>query len=141
VIPQGKALFFQLFGVESSSIEAPPFYGSTADDQAAIAQYWADHIVDPFCEVDGVPLSNITAYRVQSPQINIAVPAPWILGEAGGKGTSSGDGYFVFLSPLAPGEHTLHYGGTVFFKKGQDPIELRDGIDMTYNITVKEASP
>ena len=141
VIPSGKALFFQLFGVESSSIEAPPFYGATADDQSAIAQYWADHIVDLFCEIDGVPLSSIAAQRVQSPQINISVPAPWILGAAGGKGTSSGDGYFVFLAPLAPGQHTLHYGGTVLLTKVQDPIELREKIDMTYTIAVTGSPP
>jgi hypothetical protein len=140
-IPPGKALFFQLFGVESSSIESPPFYGATADDQAANAQYWADHIVDLFCEVDGIPLHNLRAYRVASPQISINVPAPWILGETGGKGTSSGDGYFVYLSPLSRGQHTLHYGGSIRFNKGQDPIELHEKIDMTYVITISDTPP
>jgi hypothetical protein len=141
LIPSGKALFFQLFGVESSSVEPAPFYGALADDQAAIARYWADHLVNVFCEIDGIPLSNLSAYRVQSPQISITTPTPWIQGETGGKGTSSGDGYFVFLSPLAPGEHTLHYGGAVRFTKAQDPIDLSEGIDMTYNITVTGAPP
>ncbi len=141
LIPSGKSLFFQLFGVESSSVEPAPFHGAMADDQAAIARYWADHVVDVFCEIDGIPLSNLAAYRVQSPQISITTPTPWIQGETGGQGTSSGDGYFIFLSPLAPGEHTLHYGGTVRLTKAQDPIDLSEGIDMTYNITVTGAPP
>jgi serine/threonine protein kinase len=141
LIPSRKSLFFQLFGVESSSVEPAPFHGAMADDQAAIARYWADHVVDVFCEIDGIPLSNLAAYRVQSPQISITTPTPWIQGETGGQGTSSGDGYFIFLSPLAPGEHTLHYGGTVRLTKAQDPIDLSEGIDMTYNITVTGAPP
>ena len=136
VIPSGKALFFPLICMESSSLEAVPYHGDTANDQAAIAQYWVDHMIETFCEVDGIPLSNLTAHRVQSPQININVPAPWILGAAGGKGTSSGDGYFVFLSPLVPGQHTLHYGGSLRFTKPPDKVELSAKIDMTYIITV-----
>ena len=139
-IPSGKALFFPLFVVECSSIEAPPFYGATAEAQAKMARFWADHIVDQFCEFDGAPLSNLEAYRVQCPQVNIAVPAPWILGQDGGKGTATGDGYFVFLSPPPPGQHTLHFGGSVLLTKAQDPTpsDQRWEIDITYQITVAE---
>jgi hypothetical protein len=142
-IPAGKSLFFPLFVVECSSLEAPPFYAATADGQAAMAQYWADHIVDPFCQINGIPLSHLDTYRVQSPQITFTAPAPWILGKAGGKGTSSGDGYFVFLSPLPPGQHTLHFGGAVLFTKAQDPTpsDQRWEIDMTYHITVAASPP
>jgi hypothetical protein len=140
-IPAGKALFFPLFNVECSSIEAPPFYGATADDQAGLAQYWADHIVAPFCEIDGIPLSNLDAYRVQSPQITINAPAPWILGKSGGKGTSSGDGYWVFLAPLPPGQHTLRFGGALSFTKAQDKFDFPAAIDMTYTITVTGVPP
>ncbi len=142
-IPTGKALFFPLFNVECSSIEAPPFYGATAEHQAGLARYWADHIVDPFCEIDGIPLSNLDAYRVQNPQIEITAPAPWLLGKAGGKGTSSGDGYFVFLAPLAPGQHTLRFGGAMVVTKGKDPTpaDQRWQIDMTYHITVAGPPP
>ena len=140
LIPEGKSLFFPLFCVESSSLEEPPYYGATTDDQSAVAQYWADHIVDPFCELDGIALSNMAPYRIQSPQVSITAPAPWILGQAGGRGTSTGDGYFVFLSPMAPGEHTLHYGAAFRFTKAQDGLDLNDKIDMTYHIKVVDAS-
>jgi serine/threonine protein kinase len=140
-IPTGKALFFPLFNVECSSIEAPPFYGATAETQAALAQFWADRIVNLFCELDGIPLSNLDAYRVQSPQISINAPTPWLFGKTGGKGTSSGNGYFVFLAPLAPGTHTLHFGGALSFTKAQDKFDFRAAIDMTYTITVTGVPP
>ena len=140
IIPVGKALFFPLFCVESSSIEEAPFYGATADDQAAIAQYWAGHAVDLFCEIDGIPLANLAAYRVHSPQIDITVPAPWILGASGGRGTSSGDGYFLFLAPLPPGPHTIRFGGAFRLTKAKDGLDLHEGLDMTYHLT-RAASP
>jgi hypothetical protein len=139
-IPPGKALFFPLFAVECSNIEAAPFYGATAEAQASMAQFWADKIVDVFCELDGVRLSNLEAYGVQNPQVHIDVPAPWILGTSGGKGTSSGYGYFVFLAPLPPGEHTLRFGGAMELTKGEDPTpaDQRWEIDVTYQLTVAE---
>jgi hypothetical protein len=139
VIPSGKSLFFPLFNVECSNIEGPPFYGETAEAQAAIAQYWADHIVDLFCELDGVPLSNLDAYRVQNPQITFNAPAPWILGKNGGRGTSCGDGYFVLLAPLPAGRHTLHFGAAMLMTRANDPVDAdhRWDINMTYHITVE----
>ncbi len=140
VVPAGTSLFFPLCVVECSSIEAPPFYAATAEGQAQMAQSWADCMVDLFCEIDGKRLSNLEAYGVRSPQIQVDVPAPWILGKAGGKGTSSGNGYFVFSSPLPPGEHTLHFGGAIVLTRDKDPTpaDQRWEIDMTYTIKVAE---
>ena len=141
LIPAGKALFFPIFNVESSNLEPDPFYGATAEDQAENAKRWADHVVDLFCEIDGIPAPNLGAYRVRSPQIRLTVPTPWIQGQTGGQGTSSGDGYFVFLSPLAPGQHRLHFGGRIHLAKPQDPLDLSEAINMTYRITVAEERP
>jgi len=137
-IPAGTALFFPLFIVEASSIEPPPFYGASAEDQAVVAQYFAGHILAPFCEVDRVPLSNIETFRVLSPQVKVNVPAPWILGETGGSGTATGAGYFVFLSPLPPGDHTLRFGGSIRLTYPQDLVDFDGWIDITYHLNVKE---
>jgi hypothetical protein len=138
-IPAGKALFFPLFNVECSSLEATPFYGATAKEQAAVAWTWANLIAEKFCELDGRRLSNLEAYRVQNPQIQFEAPAPWIFGAKGGKGTSSGDGYFVFLEPLPPGEHTLRIGGAMVLAMGDQPtaVDPRWAINTTYHITVE----
>jgi hypothetical protein len=136
-IPAGKALFFSMFSVEVSDLEPPPFY-AVKQDQPLKARYWADHIVDPYCEIDGTRLGNVDAYRVRTESIAFNAPTPWIQGEKGGSGTAAGDGYFVFLAPMPAGQHTIRFGGKVAFAKGQDPIEIQAAIEMTYVITVAE---
>jgi serine/threonine protein kinase len=138
-IPAGKSLFVQVFGVEASDIEAPPFYAAK-DDQRFKAQEWADHIVDPFCEIDHVLLPDMEGHRLQCGPFAFTAPTPWIQGDIGGKGTAAGDGYFVFLAPLRAGQHTIRFGGRVFFStRKNDAIDLDQAIDVTYVITVAES--
>ena len=141
VIPAGISLFFPIFNVESSSLEPNPFYGATAEEQARKARFWADHAVDIFCQIDGVAVTNLGAYRVQSPQIEINVPSPWIQGKTGGRGTSSGDGYWVFLEPLSPGQHTLHFGAKLRLSQPRDPMTLSEDLDTTYQLRVAAPPP
>ncbi len=133
-IPAGKAPFVALINSECSSLEAAPFHGDTAAQQAACATAFSDHIIDVFCEIDGVAVRDIQNYRFVSPQYSFTAPTPWIFGDVGGAGTSVGDGFYVMLTPLSKGQHTLHFGGTFHFP----PEEGGDsGIDTTYHITVE----
>src|SRR5687767_1010438 len=45
-MPAGKALFLTLRDVDASSLEAPPFFGATEEEQREVANFFADHIVD-----------------------------------------------------------------------------------------------
>jgi len=137
-IPCGKSLFFPLFCAEFSNIEED-CYAATSTDQAEGARYVTDRASNLFCEINGKPVTNLFNYRTPSPQISLSVPSPWIQGETGGIGTSTGDGYFIFLAPLPPGEHTLHFGGSIRVQIGGSPIPLEGDIDMTYHITVTES--
>jgi hypothetical protein len=129
-IPNGKALFICVIGAEASDLEG---LGNTEAEQRAMAASFADIIVEPFCTVDGVPLQNIGDYRVSSPQFTFTAPDPWIFSPApGGTGTSVSDGYFVMLTPLSTGAHTLHYGGSFDFGGGNFY-----SFDMTYHLTVQ----
>jgi hypothetical protein len=132
-IPPGKALFVALLNIESSNLEEPPFFGATAADQQAIAQTFADFIIDVSCSIDGRSVSDISQYRVQSPQYVFTAPTPWIFGATGGTGTSVADGYYVMLAPLSAGTHTLHFSGA--FKFSDAPGDTLP-LDMTYVITV-----
>lgn len=126
-LPPGTALFLSIRDVETSSLEEPPFYGATEGEQRANSRFFADHIVDVFCIIDGVPVKNLRAYRFSSPQIQFTAPTPWIFGETGGTGTSVGDGYYIMLEPLPKGKHIIHYGGTFHFEAGElgpDPVDL-----------------
>ncbi len=137
-VPFGKSLFFPLFVVEVTDLEAPPFYGANGGDQANAVNYYVAHFTGLFCEVDGIPLSNIADFRVRSPCIAFTAPAPWIQGTVGGPGSVTGGGYFVLLSPLAPGRHTLRFGGTFAMKWPEDPTDMQGKIDMTYHINVTD---
>ena len=125
-VPPGKRLFFPLVNAECSSLEDPPFYGGTAEEQRDCAQGWADGIDETqlFCEIDGAPVQNLASYRFVSPQFRFTAPTPWIFGTTGGIGTAVGDGYYLLLAPLSPGSHTIHFGNPAF------------GIDTTYHLTV-----
>lgn len=136
-IPAGKALFFPMANVECSSLEAPDsgFYGATAKEQRACAKYWADHIVGVFCEIDGEAVAKPESYRAKSPQYTFTAPSPWIFGDVGGTGTSLGDGYYILLTPLAPGEHTIRFGGTFRFTLEEDGFDAELPFDTTYHLT------
>jgi hypothetical protein len=135
-LPAGKALFLTIRDVETSSLEEPPFYGATEEEQRASSNWFADHIVEVYCEINGVPVPNLWDYRVESPQFEFTAPTPWIWGATGGKATAVSDGYFVMVE-LPKGHHTIHFGGTYHFDAGElldVPIDLPH--DVTLDITV-----
>lgn len=124
-IPAGTALFFPMMNVECSSLEPEEsgFHGDTEAEQAECAKFWADHIVNPVCIVDGKPAQ---VYRVVSPQFEFNAPSPWIFGATGGEGTAVGDGYYVMLAPLSVGQHTIEVRATLHFEAGElgpDPVD------------------
>jgi hypothetical protein len=139
ILPAGKALFLTLRDVECSSLEAPDsgFFGATEEDQRACARFWADHIVDVFCIIDGIPVKNLGAFRFSSPQFQFTALTPWIFGDTGGEGTAVGDGYFLMLAPMSKGAHRIHYGGTFHFDAGEigpDPVDLPKDITIELNV-------
>ena len=138
-IPAGKALFFPMYNAECSSLEPAEsgFHGDTAKEQRTCAKYWADHIVQPYCEIDGKAVAKPESYRVTSPQFTFTAPTPWIFGDTGGTGTSVGNGYYILLSPLSPGEHTLRFGGILHFTLADDGFDGDFPIDMTYHLAIE----
>jgi hypothetical protein len=131
-IPHGKKLFFPLLAGEISSLEGFP----TEQEQRETAVWQADHFVPEslFCTLDGVALTNPTAYRFESPQLSFNAPTPWIFGDTGGAGTAVGDGYYVFLKPLHHGQHTLRFGGRIHFTFAEDGFDFDAWVNMTYHI-------
>ena len=137
-LPVGKALFLTLRDVDASSLEEPPFFGATEEEQRDAANFFADHIVDVFATIDGVPVRNLDDYRFETDQFEFSAPSPWVFGANGGDGTAVGDGYFLLLAPLPKGHHTIHYGGTFHFEAGElgdDPLDFVK--DITIELTVK----
>lgn len=134
-IPAGKFLFVGLLNAEASDLEG---LGATKAERRENAEFLADHIVNVSCSIDGEAVSNIDCYRVTSPQFTFNAPSPWIFGETGGRGKSVADGYYVMLTPLSRGTHTLRISGGFHFSIAEgDPFDFDASADVTYHITVR----
>jgi hypothetical protein len=119
-IPAGKMLFFPIVNTECSSLEAAPFHGDTPEQRAACAKGWIDFVTDVAVTIDGKPIQNLSPLRTRSGDFSFTVPNNNILGVPGPAwGYSSADGYYVLLTPLSAGEHTIHVQGT--FHDPNDP--------------------
>jgi len=62
---------------------------------------------------------DLKSYRIQSPLFSVTLPEDNIFGVTAGPTQAVSDGYWVFLSPLSPGNHEIHFrGATVDFTIG-----------------------
>jgi hypothetical protein len=135
-IPKGAALFLTIRDVDVSSLEDPPFFGATEDEQRAGADFFADHIVDVSVAIDGQPVEDVAAYRFSTPQFTFEAPTPWIFGATGGPGTAVGDGYFMMIKPLPVGRHVIEYSGTFHFDPGELGEDQTDPLDLPHSGTI-----
>ena len=132
-VPVGKALFFPIVNAEWDNF-CPP--GSmTPDELRATVKGFMDLATDLHVEVDGRALSGIDQYRFAPAEFGVDLPSGNIW-EAFGCSTPAGhyeplvpDGFYVLLSPLTPGRHTIHFKGTI-----GDPVNFTP--EATYELTV-----
>jgi hypothetical protein len=64
--------------------------------------------------LDGRTIKDLNSYRTQSPFFNITVPENNIYNNLPGVWKAKADGFFLFLEPLPPGNHTLRTTVSVF---------------------------
>jgi hypothetical protein len=110
-IPEGKAIFFPVVNSECSYLEFPAYKTEAELRQCAVT--FADKVSNLDASVDGVKIPDIEKYRFQSGLFNFSLPAENVLGLAPGITDSVADGYWIMLKPLAKGEHTIQFGGSV----------------------------
>ena len=134
-IPPGKALFFPLINfVWISTVPEDP---QTSEGIREIVQPPADAVTDLACEVDGVALQNLAAYRTESPLFDVMLPAGDIFGAGPATyGPSMDQGYYLMLAPLSAGEHTIHFTGSM--PATVAPYWTPFSVDVTYHITVQQ---
>jgi len=85
--------------------------------------------------VDGTPIKNLDSYRTHTEFYNITVPADNIFKEKPpGTYRSYTDATALFLSPLAPGSHEVHYTVAI-----SNPIQpnYNYAADLTFHLIVK----
>jgi hypothetical protein len=130
-IRPGASLFVPVLNSECSVIEPDPFHGDDEAEMRACANGHIDHTSGLIAVIDGVPVQNLTAYRVESPLFEFGpLPADNVLGAPAGTTSLAVDaGIYLMLTPLSPGSHTIHVRGTF--------DEFAFTIDTTFNITVE----
>lgn len=133
-VPAGTSLFFPLANY-LNDYPCPPEFGFEPDPGETIEEFLqrtgndsVPEFTDLFAEIDGVPLGDLNDYRATSSQFTFtADPALSAISDPCITGTPQPGvaiGYWLFLAPLPPGEHTLHFGAPSW------------GQDITYNLTV-----
>lgn len=147
-VPTKKALFFPVLNYEADNY----FNNPPIEPQLDVAglRLLAKSIIDPAIglsvELDGNSIPDVKSYRVQSPVFGVHLPQnniqqlfnyptpawfkprPGVYPPPGEYAPIVDDGYYIMLAPLSPGQHILHFAGTL----PQYPFTL----DITYNITV-----
>ena len=144
-IPRTKAILFPLANVEDSAPEEPnwgcgngmaPLVSGTIAEMRACIEYWTNQDGELYAFLDGAPLvTNKEKMRVRSVEYAVTMPDDNLL-NAIGEGPFAGgtyspavdDGYYVMLSPLPAGVHTLR-----ILSKANGQITQ----DIQYTLTVK----
>jgi hypothetical protein len=143
-IPDGTALFVPLINWESAKAEGK---GTSYGQLFANSQFMLDHATNLSFMIDGQAVQNIEHYRAQSALFTWGpLPSDNFFGDsvkfpAGLTSQSVADGYYVMLTPLSLGTHTLQFtGGIKTSIANGDPSNFESQLDITYNLTVTPAS-
>lgn len=114
-IPSGTRLLFPLVTVECSVFEDPPFHGGDEASLRACANDLLDLVSDLYAEIDGRPVNDPDAYRVESPLFRWGpLPADNALGAPDGTESDAvAAGYYLMLPPLSVGVHEIIVRATI----------------------------
>jgi hypothetical protein len=111
-VKPGTPVFFLALSGECSSVEPPPFFGATEEEQRECTLGFLRET--PFdailVSIDGGPPVNIGLdnFITVSPQGTVDLPDPNILGVPGNRqATFVASGYSAMIRPLGPGTHTI----------------------------------
>lgn len=126
-IPPGKKLFFPILNTFYACDPAPAFCPSVADQRAFLAGLM-DNPMTLQASIDGVPVQSLSSYRAASSVFSLTLPADNPFGApAAIYEPAVADGYYLLLTPLTPGAHTIYFKGT---------DNSGNTFEATYNITV-----
>jgi len=135
--PAGKAFFFPVFNV----ISFAPEFGNTVEEIRADANGDIEGDPDPIisCEIDGVLVDDVFAYRAQTPPGGFLLTTVTLFEafglEAGPRDPAISDGYWLMVEGLGPGEHEIQILATVLDPRPGNRPPLFD-LDVTYFLTL-----
>ena len=100
-------------------------------DLRAICAYFMDQAIVT-CTIDGKEVWRPERFRFKTPVFSLMFDpefATWYGYDTPYLRTAVGDGYFLILKPLKPGQHTIKFTGEI--------PSIQFLVDVTYNITVE----
>jgi hypothetical protein len=109
-IPAEKSIMFPILNSECSYAEFPNL--KTESELRDCAKTFQDQVTQIEATIDGVGLQGLEKYRVQSPLFNLTLPENNALGIQVLSTQAVSDGNWVFLKPLTPGKHEIHFRGS-----------------------------
>lgn len=104
IIPNGKALLFPVINYECSFADEPSM--GTEKELEEKCKQEMDQVGDMNASLDGEKI-NIHNYRIHSPCFTVNIPPDNCLGAITGTTRIASDGYWLFIGPLAVGNHVL----------------------------------
>lgn len=111
-VPAGVFVNFMIVGAECSSVEPPPFYGGTEEELRSCAH--AITLTNLLATIDGLDVQKPERYIFTSPLYEFTLPDDNYLGLPGSPtGQSVGYSFYLSLTPLNPGMHTVHLSGYI----------------------------
>jgi hypothetical protein len=120
-VPGGKYLLVPLVNVLVAAGPDPNFSSTKEEAEKYVTQ--AAKLDQLFATLDGQAIPDLASHREPSPtNFTITFADKNVTGL--GPGTfndANSDGYWLMFNPLAPGNHTLHFGG------GLDSFEIAPG--------------
>ena len=129
-IPPGKSLFFPILNTffACDPPPAPEPCPPLADMRESVASQMNNPLLLE-ASIDGVPVQAVSSYRAASSVFSLQLSADNVFGApAGTYEPAVADGYYLLVTPLTRGQHTIHFKGTANFGFTTEA---------TYNLTVR----
>jgi len=136
-VPRGTALFFPVVNIAWFAFTTDPPEERTETFVRNAAAATCGTAVALEADIDGVKVNDPFQYFEQSPLFDVQLPPDNLFGATTTDipelllSPSVDEGYYLFLAPLSPGKHTLHWSGS------WEKPENCPNLDVTYNLTVR----
>jgi hypothetical protein len=135
-VPSDKYLFFPIFNTSWVNIELlgdEPWSADARDYAWSVIEPFADAVEEYSCEIDGVSVSDLDAYRTATADgdeymVTLDEDNYWGI-PAFTYGPTIDVGMYILLRPLSPGEHTIHFAAAL--------PDDEWALDVTYDLTVE----
>ena len=130
VVPAGKALFFPIINIVFLDRAGA---GANPRRLLSTAQAAMDGVTNLELTIDGNRIPKLRGYRADASGFPVTIVEGNFLRQGGGRYVGASDGYWVLLTPLPPGKHTIRFRGVTETNNAGAIFET----EVTYRLTVR----